>query len=167
MGYKKCPRCELNWIKDEDEYCDVCKTELRLKGGIVLIEDDEDEILEEERLCPECKMNYIREDEKMCATCRAELGNKPLLEKDVIVPDVVDDVEDDESWRDFVEDEVIEPLDEDEIKEISLTELAEEEESFDEEESIDDFEPIDLGDYPDEDLDEDGEEDEKELDDNF
>ena len=32
MGYKKCPRCELNYIKDEEEYCEVCKQELGLSG---------------------------------------------------------------------------------------------------------------------------------------
>ena len=41
MAYKKCPRCELNWIKDDEDLCDVCKAELKI-GGMSLIEDDED-----------------------------------------------------------------------------------------------------------------------------
>ena len=33
MGkYVKCPRCELNWILEENEYCDVCKAELGVEG---------------------------------------------------------------------------------------------------------------------------------------
>ena len=40
--YKKCPRCELNWIKEDEDLCDVCKAELKI-GGMSLIEDDEDE----------------------------------------------------------------------------------------------------------------------------
>ena len=26
--YKKCPRCELNYILEEDDYCEVCRAEL-------------------------------------------------------------------------------------------------------------------------------------------
>lgn len=28
MKYKKCPRCELNYIPVEEEYCDICHREL-------------------------------------------------------------------------------------------------------------------------------------------
>ena len=43
MGnYKKCPRCELNWIPNADEYCDVCNVELG-KANIALIEEEDDE----------------------------------------------------------------------------------------------------------------------------
>ena len=27
--YKKCPRCEINYILDAEEYCEICKQELR------------------------------------------------------------------------------------------------------------------------------------------
>ena len=50
MAYKKCPRCELNWIKDDEDLCDVCKAELKI-GGMSLIEDDEDILDTEERIC--------------------------------------------------------------------------------------------------------------------
>ena len=37
MGkYVKCPRCELNWILEENEYCDVCKAELGVEGFTAL-----------------------------------------------------------------------------------------------------------------------------------
>ena len=58
MAYKKCPRCELNWIKDDEDLCDVCKAELKI-GGMSLIEDDEDILDTEERICPICKINPI------------------------------------------------------------------------------------------------------------
>ena len=29
MGFKKCPRCELNYILDTEKYCKVCMRELR------------------------------------------------------------------------------------------------------------------------------------------
>ena len=67
MGkYIKCPRCELNWILEENEYCDVCKAELGMEGFSLL--DDE----EEELLCPVCGVNYIDHGEKMCADCKAK-----------------------------------------------------------------------------------------------
>ena len=30
MGYVKCPRCDLNYMKDDEKYCDVCKVELKI-----------------------------------------------------------------------------------------------------------------------------------------
>ena len=40
MGkYKKCPRCELNWIPVEEELCEVCKAELGKASKISLLED--------------------------------------------------------------------------------------------------------------------------------
>ena len=44
MGkYKKCPRCELNWISIDEELCEVCKAELGKESKISLLEEDEDE----------------------------------------------------------------------------------------------------------------------------
>ena len=68
MGkYIKCPRCELNWIKEEEEYCDVCKAELGMEGFSLLEDDEEDEMI-----CPYCHINYLENGEKMCAECRAK-----------------------------------------------------------------------------------------------
>ena len=65
MGkYKKCPRCELNWIPEEEEYCEICKAEL---AGKVLDDDYEEEI------CPVCGVNPLEPGEKMCAECRAKV----------------------------------------------------------------------------------------------
>ena len=67
MGkYMKCPRCELNWILETDEYCDVCKAELGMEG-FTLLEDEEEDIL-----CPICGINYIERNKKMCADCLAK-----------------------------------------------------------------------------------------------
>ena len=54
--YKKCPRCELNWIPVEEELCEVCKAELGKASSISLLEDDEDGAYDEERICPVCKV---------------------------------------------------------------------------------------------------------------
>lgn len=67
MGkYMKCPRCELNWILETDEYCDVCKAELGMEG-FTLLEDEEEDIL-----CPVCGINYIERNKKMCSDCLAK-----------------------------------------------------------------------------------------------
>ena len=57
--YKKCERCELNWIPVEEDLCEVCKAELGRESKIHLIEDDEDENILGERICPICKENYL------------------------------------------------------------------------------------------------------------
>lgn len=30
MNYKKCPRCETNYILENDDYCDICKAETKI-----------------------------------------------------------------------------------------------------------------------------------------
>ena len=42
--YKKCPRCDLNYILEEEEYCKICQEELR---GISHNTEDLDEEIEE------------------------------------------------------------------------------------------------------------------------
>lgn len=63
--YKRCPRCELNYIKKGEEYCSVCIAEMNSRNDSLNYDID----LE---LCPICKTNYITEDEIMCASCAAE-----------------------------------------------------------------------------------------------
>ena len=65
-----CPRCELNYIKKADQYCNVCKKEMKL------IEASEDDIGDLE-LCPICKLNFVQNDEEVCESCRQELGINP------------------------------------------------------------------------------------------
>lgn len=151
MGkYKKCPRCELNWIPDEEELCEVCKAELGKQSKISLIEDDEEELFEE-RVCPVCKVNYLADDEDICPACKLEQAEKKVEKIDV----------EEENWEEFVEDD--EPVEAVEDEEISLSLLQEEEEEDEDDEFedngiVDDFDesiPEFDGEY-----DEDDEEDE-------
>ncbi len=148
MGkYKKCPRCELNWINEKEELCEVCKAELGKASTISLLEDDEDEFILEDRICPVCKVNYLEADEDICATCRAEQAQKNIDKES----------EEGDDWQDYVDDEPIAEED----GEVSLSQLQEEEEEdFEEEEAqSDDFEEI--GNIDDiEDIDEEEEEEE-------
>ncbi len=137
MGkYKKCPRCELNYILQDEDMCDVCKSELGLDSKIVLLDDiiDDDEPL---KLCPVCKTSYIGMDEEMCENCLANYKHNEDTELD----------DDNDDWRTYLDDEDTKDAGEEDI--IPLEEL-ENDEDFDDEE-FEDEENIDteLEDYPD------------------
>ncbi len=143
--YTKCPRCELNYIQKKQNYCDVCKAEMRLIDPSILIPDEE----EEEIICPVCKINYMASDEEMCFMCSKEAQEK------------LKEVEPDD-WS--VEPKEADVIEDDEL-EIPLSSLEEEDdiiESFDDEGPVaDDFDYVsadELDEY-DEDEDEDEEED--------
>ena len=38
-AYKLCPRCQLNYILENEDYCSICRDELR---GIKVEEEDDD-----------------------------------------------------------------------------------------------------------------------------
>lgn len=63
MKYKKCPRCGLNYIMQDQELCVVCKNELEGKRSIFDTED------EELILCPYCESNFMGLDDVMCKHC--------------------------------------------------------------------------------------------------
>ena len=160
MGkYKKCPRCDLNYMLQDEEMCDICKAELGLDSQIVLLDDiiDEEEPL---KLCPVCKTSYIGLEEDMCENCMSNYKRADNSELD----------EDSDDWRTFLDDDDTKDANEDDI--IPLEELENDEdfdEEFEDEENVD----MELDDYPDDltddfddldDLDED-DEDEDEDDD--
>ena len=145
--YKKCERCELNWIPIEEDLCEVCKAELGKESKIQLIDEDDENIFNE-RVCPICKENYLEEGEDICPACRHE--KEKLKEKS------------EDNWQ-FEDDDIID----DDVEELSLNALQEEEidEDFDDEEEfredLDDFDESfeELGEI---DFDEDEEDDEDE-----
>ncbi len=89
--YKRCPRCELNYIKKGEDYCNVCVNEMNSRHDDFACDLD----LE---LCPFCKTNYIADDEIMCASCVAE------REAEGIDIDDIDLTE----WNDYINDDGIE-----------------------------------------------------------
>ena len=56
--YIKCPRCELNYIKRGEEYCAVCKAELKKGPQLIFAVDDEDENELLKKRLDEEKSNY-------------------------------------------------------------------------------------------------------------
>ena len=47
--YTLCPRCELNYILEGEEYCDVCKAELKIGPQLMFSVDGD---VKEQILCP-------------------------------------------------------------------------------------------------------------------
>lgn len=69
MGLRKCPRCELNYIRDDEKYCNVCKREM--KG-----EADAEETA---TLCIECGENPVVKGSDLCAICLREARRQEKL----------------------------------------------------------------------------------------
>ncbi len=70
MRYNRCSRCELNYVPEGEELCDICKRELSGKYS-------DDEVNIDENICPYCEKNKLELDEEMCSYCR----NKKLKGK--------------------------------------------------------------------------------------
>ncbi len=66
MKYKRCPRCGLNYITENQRLCKVCIDEIEGRKSIF------DEETFGELLCPYCEKNPIDIDDIMCAECRAK-----------------------------------------------------------------------------------------------
>ena len=72
MGYRKCPRCELNYITDDEEYCDVCKEELGKSHKIIL---DNNKAMVERDLLPILRS---LDDEDLELFLRKDISEKVL-----------------------------------------------------------------------------------------
>ena len=87
MGFIKCPRCELNYIKEEEQYCSVCKGEM--KGEV---HDDPFE------LCSICNENPVMPGKDVCPVCYKEMKQQQGLHVDNVeeaeTPDVSLDMDD-------------------------------------------------------------------------
>ncbi len=75
MGFVKCPRCELNYMQEGDQFCTVCKREV--KG------ETKDEYLE---LCSVCGENPVYPGKDLCLFCLKEIGksNETSLQEESV-----------------------------------------------------------------------------------
>ena len=92
--YVKCPRCDLNYMLEGEEYCDVCKAELKKAPPLVFAVDEDEEENETLELCPRCHRNYVKAGETLCEECLKE------SERDEEPED-----EDDDSWKEYLDDD--------------------------------------------------------------
>jgi predicted RNA-binding Zn-ribbon protein involved in translation (DUF1610 family) len=71
MALHKCPRCELNYAKDAEKYCDVCKREIKGEKDAEALPDT----------CPECGERPVVPGEELCILCLRERRRQETLEK--------------------------------------------------------------------------------------
>lgn len=117
MGYKKCPRCELNYIKDDQKLCDVCARKYK---------DLEEDESQDTVMCSECGENPAIKGKDLCTACYKESLRQEQFAKQH-KPPVVTSIGVEESDYDDVE----MPIDESEIPEDELTKV---EKTFDDDE---------------------------------
>lgn len=131
MGFIKCPRCELNYIREEEQYCPVCKREM--KG-----ESREDPY----ELCSICNENPVMPGKDVCYLCYKEMNQQQGLRGDEIdeesPADVSLDMEDVSEMEEIALDTIPDDVPEEIGEQISLEEeRSKEEDAQDEAEEED------------------------------
>ncbi len=132
MRLKKCPRCELNYIQEDEEYCKVCRREM--KG---------ESTREELELCTVCNERPAMPGKDICYFCMKEMEqqeeNRDENEEPVTMDIGMDPVS---SMDEIAADTESDDIPEGEYREIendlSLDEMGDEEER--ENESLEDEE---------------------------
>ena len=125
MMLTKCPRCELNYITDGEQYCKICR--LEMKGEPV-----RDEI----EMCTMCGEHPVMPGKDVCLFCYKEMnGGEKEEDNDGMVPN-----EDAAIGIDPISgmDEIIPESETDEDGNMSLEALGEEEEEEEEDDDMDD-----------------------------
>lgn len=72
MALIKCPRCELNYIQEDDGLCSVCKREVDRRG-------DQEDALD---ICPLCNEHPVLAGEEYCVLCLREMIKDKEREED-------------------------------------------------------------------------------------
>ena len=130
MGFIKCPRCELNYIKEEEQYCSVCKREM--KGEV-----HEDPF----ELCSICNENPVMPGKDVCLMCYKEMNQQQGLRDDSAdepeTPDVSLDMGDVSDMEEIELEELPEDMPEEIGEQISLEEEKSREAEEDDEDDED------------------------------
>ncbi|MBR6966556.1 MAG: hypothetical protein IKH81_05680 [Clostridia bacterium] len=71
MNLVKCPRCDLNYIREDEKYCKVCLRELKGEGG-------EDEV----ELCSICNEEPALPGKDICLFCLKEMNKSNSAQDD-------------------------------------------------------------------------------------
>ena len=131
MGFIKCPRCELNYIREEEQYCSVCKREM--KGEV-----HEDPF----ELCSVCNENPVMPGKDVCLMCYKEMNQQQGLRDDSAEEPETPDVSLDMGDVSDMEEIELEALPDDMPEEIGEQISLEEEKSREAEEDDEDEEEI-------------------------
>ena len=124
--YVLCPRCELNYIIEGEDYCAVCKAELNIGPQLMFSAEGE---VKDQILCPNCKKNYIDPEEEICAACREEYESNRRSEND-----------DSEEWRKLIDEDEKDVMATQGEEEVLLSEIGKQE-MFEDEYEDDEIDP--------------------------
>ena len=85
MALHKCPKCELNYIREGEEYCEVCRRELKraqMRGRRAEDETEDDEVV----MCSECGEEPAVRGGELCISCLKEKKRQVELENATELP---------------------------------------------------------------------------------
>jgi len=83
MALRKCPKCELNYILDDQSLCSVCLKEMK---GIDHHDDEGD-------ICPICGEREVALGEEYCNECLAEMKKLDSKHTDEVEEGIVEETE--------------------------------------------------------------------------
>lgn len=92
MALRKCPKCELNYIREGEQYCNVCMR--AMKNGRIQVESVAEE---EEALCSECGEAPVVRGYDLCANCLREQKRQAELENAIALDEEAEAFEDEEA----------------------------------------------------------------------
>ena len=128
MVFIKCPKCELNYMDENDKECKVCYREIH---GTDMPEENE--------LCTVCNEAPVMSGKDVCSFCFKELSSEKAVSEDIEHISVEDDSVStmDEIVPDISDGDIPEPELREIDKDLSLEELEEKEEDANDSEDDD------------------------------
>lgn len=87
MTIKRCERCDLNYVKEGQKYCNVCKKLLEGKKTN----------LEKAELCPSCGKRLVKKGHELCGKCHLDMldtiekledENGDVIDQNIIPADI-------------------------------------------------------------------------------
>lgn len=80
MRVMKCPRCEINFIREDEKFCSICRREIKGEAAPEVNMD----------MCIECGENPAAPGEDLCLSC---LNDRKLPDDDVVIGEIDGDVQ--------------------------------------------------------------------------
>lgn len=133
MAVVKCPRCEINFMRDDEECCSVCMRELRREKGKGRPEEDVE-------MCVECGLAPAITKDGLCALCAAEMM---VFAPESGIATLSESESTSDNELDIISLELVEDEDEDDLLDIDLDGLENELDFADEDDEIDGMEDED------------------------
>ena len=106
MALRKCPKCELNYIKGDAEFCDVCLREMKRVAARDHSDDDEHALEGEILMCTECGEAPAVKGSELCLNClkehkrQIELENAAMIDEEFEAVVAADEGDDEEPGED-------------------------------------------------------------------